>query len=117
MSFEEFIGGAVDDDFIDEVAAFDGVDDVLPFGGFTEDGVLTVEVRGGAMSDEELGAVGVWAGVGHGEHAWLVVTTMSLALALELITWASGAAAAGATALNHEVRDDTVEGQSIIIPA
>lgn len=54
MSFEEFFGAAVDGNAVDDVAAFDAVDDVLPFRGFSEDGVLTVKVWGGAVSDEEL---------------------------------------------------------------
>lgn len=117
VGFEEFLGGAVDDDFLDKVAAFDGVDDVLSFGRFTEDGVLAVEVRGGAMSDEELGAVRVGAGVGHGEHAGLVVAAVCLALALELVAGVSGAGAEGAAALDHEIGDDAVEAQAVVEPA
>ena len=54
MSLEEFFGATVDGDPFDEITAFDAVDDVLPFGGFSEDGVFTVKVWGGAVSDEEL---------------------------------------------------------------
>ncbi len=104
----------MDDDFVDEVAAFDGVDDVLAFGGLSEDGVFSVEVGSGAMRDEELRAVGVGSGVGHGEHAGLVVTTVRLAFALEFVAGVTGSAALWATALDHEVRDDTVELKSVV---
>jgi len=114
VSFEEFFSGAVDDDLIDEVTAFDGVDDVLPFACFSEDGVLSVKVWSWAVSDEKLGAVGVWTSVGHGKDAGLVMTTVSFALALELVAGVSGSGAEWAAALDHEVWDHTVEGKAIV---
>ena len=114
MGLEERVGGVVDGDRFDLVAAFDGVDDVLPTGDFTEDGVLAVEVRGGAMGDEELGAVGVRSGVGHREHAGLVVPAVGFAFALELVARVTGAGAEGAAALDHEIRDDAVEAEAVV---
>ena len=107
----------MDGDIRNGITAFDGVDDVLAFGRFSEDGVFSVEVRGGAMGDEELGSVGVGSGVGHGEDAGLVVTTVGLALALELVAGASGAGASGAAALDHEVGDDAVKFQAVVVAA
>lgn len=54
MSCEEIIGRAVDGDAVDQVASFDGVDDILTFSGFTEDGVFPVKVWCRAVGDEEL---------------------------------------------------------------
>ena len=73
LSCKEVVGGIEDFHFLDFVAAADGVDDVLTFGDFTEDGVFAVEVWCGEVGDEELAAVGAGAGVGHGEDAGLVV--------------------------------------------
>ena len=114
MSFEELVGGSVDDDFIDEVTTFDRVDDILPFCHFAEDGVLAIEMRSRAVSDEELRAVGVRAGVGHGEDAGLVVATVCFALALELVAGAASTAARWAAALDHEVWNDAVKFQAIV---
>ncbi len=38
----------------------------------TEDGVVVVQVRGRRHGDEELGAVGAWASIGHGQQEWAV---------------------------------------------
>ena len=54
-------------------AAFDGVDDVHAFADSTKDGVVAVEPGRGHGGQEELGATGVAARVGHREHAGLVV--------------------------------------------
>ena len=114
MGGEEIVGGTVDGDVLDGVVLADGIDDVLSFGGLAKDGVLAVEVGSGAVGDEELGAVGVGSRVGHGKDARLVVATVGLALALELVAWAAGARALGASALDHEVGDDAVEFQAIV---
>jgi len=114
---EEVVGGAVDGDGLDEVTSFDGVDDVLSFGGLAKDGVFSVEVGSGKVGDEELGAVGVGSGVGHGEDAGLVVPTVGLALALEFVAGAAGAGAGRAAALDHEVGDHAVERQAVVEPA
>lgn len=50
----------------------------------TEDDVLAIEPRGDDGSDEELGAVGVGAGIGHGEEAGLGVSELEV-LILELL--------------------------------
>ena len=44
----------------------------------TEDDVRVIEPRGDDGGDEELGAVGVLAGVGHGEQADLVVLELEV---------------------------------------
>jgi len=46
--------------------------------------VLAVQPRGDDGCDEELGAVGIWAGIGHGEKTWLGVLDLEV-LVLELL--------------------------------
>lgn len=103
-------------DGVDFVSSDNRVDDILSLGGLSKDGVLAVEVWSGEVRDEKLRAVGVGSGVGHGEDAGLVVATVGLAFALELVTGATRAGAGRATALDHEVRNDAVEVESIVIP-
>lgn len=70
----EKVGGIImDGDGFDFVTLFDRVDDVLTHGHLAEYGVATVQMRGGVVGDEKLTAIGVWAGVGHGENASLIV--------------------------------------------
>src|SRR5437588_10897459 len=78
-----------------------------------EDGVLTVQPggrRGG--DDEELGAVGIGAGVGHGQRPPLDAVLVDLVL--ERVARTAGAGALGAAALDHEVGDDAVEGEPVV---
>lgn len=103
-------------DGVDLVASDDRVDDILSLGGLSKDGVLAVEVRSGKVRDEKLRAVGVGSGVGHGEDAGFVVATVGFAFALELIAGATRAGSGRATTLNHEVRNDAVEVESVVIP-
>mmetsp|Transcript_25997 Transcript_25997/g.83641 ORF Transcript_25997/g.83641 Transcript_25997/m.83641 type:complete len:300 (-) Transcript_25997:28-927(-) len=78
-----------------------------------KDDVFAVKVLCLAEGDEELGAVGVLARVGHREHARRVVPQREVALVLELS--AEDGLAAGAVAvrkiaaLHHEALDDAVE--------
>lgn len=91
MSCEDFIGRAVNSDFVDGVAFANRVDDVLTLGGFSKNGVFSVEMRSGAVRDKELGTIGIWSSIGHGEDPGLVVTTGRLALALKLVARATSA--------------------------
>ncbi len=50
----------------------------------TENDVLAIEPRGHHRGDEELGAVGVRPGIGHGKKAWLLVFQM------EVFIWEEG---------------------------
>ena len=63
-------------------AGLDGLDDALRLGvvvrDLAEDDVAAVEPRGHDGGDEELGAVGVGAGVGHREHEWLAVVELEV---------------------------------------
>ena len=69
LGCEQIGGVVVNRDGGDFIALFDGIDDVLAIGDLAENRVFSVEVRGGAMGDEELRAVGAGSGVGHRKHA------------------------------------------------
>jgi hypothetical protein len=80
--------------------------------------VLAVEPGGLHGTDEELGAVGVGPGVGHGEHAGSRVAQLEVLVgelgAVDGLP--SGAVAAGeVAALAHEAGDDAVEGGALVV--
>jgi hypothetical protein len=96
----------------------DGLDDVHALDDLSEDNVLAVEPRGGHGADEELGAVGVGAGVGHGEHpgARVLADELLVGELLAVDGLAAGAVAVGeVAALAHEVGDDAVEGGALVV--
>jgi hypothetical protein len=86
----------------------------------TENDVASVEPRGDDSGDEELGAVGVGAGVSHGEQTGLAVLQLEV-LVGELLTvdgLATSAVATGeVTTLKHELGDDAVEGRALVAEA
>src|SRR6267143_2759930 len=96
------------------------VDHVLPLGDLSENGVDAVQMRLGRMTDEELAAAGVLAGVGHGQRARHVLVDVFLGLALDGVAGATGAHTSfpglrdGVAALNHEVGDHTVELGAVV---
>src|SRR5439155_4671535 len=59
------------------------VDYVLSLGDLSENGVDSVKVRLGSMTDEELAAAGVLPGVGHGQGPRDVLVDVLLGLALD----------------------------------
>lgn len=78
---EEDIGGIEDfdiDDFIADAIGFpaiarelagDGIDHTLASSDFTEDGMAVIEVGGGDVGDEKLGAIRAGAAICHREDA------------------------------------------------
>src|SRR5215211_1919400 len=79
-----------------------------------EDRVLAVEPRRGlGGDDEELAAVGVRSAVGHGQGAALDLVVVDLVL--ELVAGPTRAGALRTAALNHEVRDDPMEGEPVVV--
>jgi len=83
----------------------------------TEDNVLAIQPAGDNGGDEELGAVGVWSSVGHGEKSWADVLLLEVLIG-ELLTvdgLTTGTVTAGeVTTLKHELWDDAVEGGTLV---
>ena len=85
--------------------------------------MVAVEPRGRHGGNEELRAIGAvdlavgaaaQAGVGHGQQIRLVELERRVDLVVEVIARAAGAGAQRATALDHEILDDAVEGEAIV---
>ena len=93
----------------------DLVGDVLAFDDFAEDGVIAGEPGRWRDGDKELAAVGVRAGVGHGQLAGLVeLVRRALGLVLEAVAGAAHAGAGGVAALDHEVGNHAMEDGSVV---
>ena len=85
-----------------------------------EDGVLAIQPSGLDGADEELGAVGVGAGIGHGEDSGASVLQGEVLISelLAVDGLATGTVAASeVTSLEHELGDDAVEGGAGITEA
>jgi len=82
-----------------------------------KDDVSAIEPAGHNGGDEELGAVGILSGIGHGEDAGLGVLEFEV-LVIELIAingLATSTVALGkVTTLKHEVRDNAMESRARI---
>src|ERR1700722_10099724 len=88
---------------------------VVAFDYFAEDGVLAGEPAGVGYGDEELAAVGVGAGVRHGELSFFLEAMFgALGFVGELVAGAAHARAFGVAALDHELRDDAMEDRAIV---
>jgi hypothetical protein len=66
------------------------------------------------MGDEKLTAVCVRPRVCHREYSGLVVFQVGRKFVFEFITGTSCAVARGTAPLDHEVRNDPVEGETVI---
>src|SRR5262245_42437054 len=66
------------------------------------------------MANEELRATRVATGVSHRQRAAVVNLLLAAGLTLDGVARPAGSIADGAAALDHEVRDDAVEGESVI---
>src|SRR5215211_3384595 len=92
----------------------DRVDCIHAVGDAAEYGVLAVEPRRlGGGDDEELRAVRVRPRVGHRERA--ADDLVLVDLVLELVAGAAGAGALRAAALDHEVADDAMEREAVVV--
>ena len=100
----------------DLVAGLDLVHDFNALGHLAKAGVRAVKVRGAfaAVTHEELRSAGVLARVSHGKHAAIVALIATGGFALDGPAWSAGAGAFGASTLNHEIWEHTVEGEPVI---
>ncbi len=93
----------------------DGADDEEAGGvALAEDGVVAIERLSLCHGDEELAAVGVGSGVGHGQAAGAVEGQAGIELIFELEAGAAVSGAGGVAALNHVSGDDAMEDGSVV---
>lgn len=81
------------------VLAGDFFDDVQAVGDLTKYGVTVVEKGSRSGGDEELGTIGSWAGICHGENTGSAVTEVGMEFIGKLITRAATAALGRITTL------------------
>src|SRR5436309_15659775 len=96
------------------------VDHVESLRDLSENGVDSVQVRLGGMTDEELAAAGVLSGVGHGQRPRHVLVDVLVGLAFDGVARPTRADAPlpglriGVASLNHEVGDHAVELGAVV---
>ena len=100
----------------DLVAGLDLVHHFNTLGHLAKAGVRTVKVRGAfaAVTHKELRSARVLARVSHGKHAAVVALVATGGFALDGPARSAGAGALGASTLNHEIWEHTVEGEPVI---
>lgn len=88
-----------------------GINHLYTLSDLTEDDVVFRKIVV-LMHDEELRAVSVGTGVGHGNSATGVLA--SKRFVCEFVTWSTGASASGVAALDHETAKSTVEDGVVV---
>ena len=88
-----------------------------PFDDFAENGVPTIQMACFFVGDEELASIGRRAGVGHRKDAFSSMFEGGVGFIAELVARATSARTLWATALDHEIFDDAVKCQAIVVRA
>src|SRR4051812_1837990 len=91
----------------------DLLDNVDAFGDDAKDRVLAIEMRRRAERDEELAAVGIRAGVRHGQNPRAIVPKAGMELVFELVAGPAVALTERVTALDHEALDDAMKDDAV----
>jgi hypothetical protein len=98
----------------------DLVDDIVALKDLSKDDMSPVEPASDDGGDEELRAIGVFAGVGHAEKTGLGVLQLEVFIC-ELVAVngfpARAVSSSKVPALDHEALDDTMEGRALIAEA
>ena len=98
----------------------DLVDNIIPFEDFAEDHMTTIEPRSYGGGNEELGSIGVFAGICHAEY------TLLRMLQLEVLVWefvaidrfaSSAVTLCEISTLDHKVLDDSMERRAFVSKA
>src|SRR6185312_1993741 len=93
----------------------DAVHNVLTLDDLAEDGVIAGEPVGCRNSNEELAAVSIGAGVGHGEFAGFVeFVRRALGFVRKLIAGTAGASAQRISSLDHEIGNHAMEDSVVV---
>ena len=131
LGFEEISRAIVDGDGSDLIAgsvkltaAFariifsrDFIDDMKSVGDLAKYRMAIIEEWSGGGGDEKLGAVGPGTGVGHGENAGAAVTKIGVKFIGKLVSGAAPTALGRVAALKHEIFDNPVKGDPVIVSA
>ena len=114
---KEVVCGIENFNLLDFIAACDGVHGIHPLGHMTEDGVFAVKVGCGHVGDEELASIGPWAGIGHGKNTRAIMLEPAVDFVFKAVAGSAAACAGGIAALNHELLDDAMEGEAVVVTA
>lgn len=115
LCFKQVGGVVVGGNGSDLVTLFDLIYDVLSVGNLTEHRVFSIQMWGGVVGDEKLGSIRASTGVGHGEYAGRAMAEFGMELVCKLVTRAPAAGARGVAPLDHEVCNDAVEADAVVI--
>ena len=102
--------------FIAVITAHSGnlANEVNAFNHFAEYGMMAIEVGCRDFGDKELRAVGIWACIRHREDTRRIMAKFIVEFVTESVTGATSSRSAGAAALNHELRDNSVKDNAVI---
>ena len=97
----------------DPIALYERVEHIQACGDVPEDGVVTIEMWLRRVCDEILAATGVGSRERHSDGASVVPT--SVQLIANRVPGTAIAVAAWVAVLRHEVRDDSVKRESVVV--